>query len=385
MFVRHTFALACAVALLTTPLSASALAVGDYVFLDASSVDRCAGSPVPFDGRCVGERWIERFLTDGEVEHFGRCDDRDACALYFSELDDHGTSGHVASYTISTWLLSTEPCDMGSACVGGYIAEAKTVLEIDVDAENRRLVGSQTLYGPGVRLELLGGAVHVPLVRVGHTEFTTTSSSARVDVYDHAGDWLSGYGMVASSDDVSFSEEWCKGTVNGLVALAATGVGSGVGALVTSAITFGVTELAAAAAVAGPGGMLVGGAIFISGRGLAVAAGSVAGVTAAAGVKALAHHMDVQSICDDIEPDDDPDDGPTGDPEWDDPTEDEFGDIDFGQGCLICTETAVQEVETAHWDGSTGEMTVTYHEEVVCVDWRIDPEGEDTNDDGWCD
>jgi hypothetical protein len=71
-----------------------------------------------------------------------------------------------------------------------------------------------------------------------------------------------------------------------------------------------------------------------------------------------------------------------------DPGDDTPGGGDDGTesgGCIECDKWGEEGHDTAHWDEDAGELTVTHHTEVVCLEWSVDPMGEDSNGDGWCD
>ena len=327
---------------------------------------------VRFDGACRGESWIESNLSGGvEVEDFGKCDDTDACDLYFTVVDSQSTSGHISSHSMSTYMLKSDQCTTGAGCVGGYTASMKTSLEISFNAELNR---AEVTFSMSLGRRMTLNPDRIVLQPIGTADLVAARSFQQVSVFDRQGDFLSGYSMYAGLADPDVLEATCEDFISGLVEIGADLAAGGVAAGVFAGLSYAATELAAAAFFVNP---LLGLGTWVLGERASILAAGASAIAVRSYLKALAEHYDVNSICDDINPNDadiSGDDVPTN--------EDESEPI----GCTECTEWGYDEHEYTYYEDD-GTLVVVSERgtEWGCLSWQIDPMGSDTDGDGWCD
>ncbi|MBX3725118.1 MAG: hypothetical protein KF823_04295 [Xanthomonadales bacterium] len=125
------------------------------------------------------------------------------------------------------------------------------------------------------------------------------------------------------------------------------------------------------AAVAGAGfGAMVGGLGGTAGAAMITASGMLA--SQAAGSVATAVCRLVTSVG-----------GPAARPTFPPLTPDERLELDMPPwSCLVCKRWAGS---TSYIDDKTGEVIVEQHRNPVCMEWELNTNGTDSNDDGWCD
>ncbi len=336
------------------------------------AAQQCRGTRVYFNGRCRTVTWFQNNMA---------VSGRDLLFVMGTTLKNIGDDPVVlveqtAPGTIEYTIIESNPLSGGGFARvlagpvrNGHSIRSQTTVDYSYDSNDDLVLYTETQV-PKLTLGTFGGTFGGSGWAWETTDWkrTTFKSSTHREICDEDGCavWIA-----------SASADWsCEKLFDAAYASAANECAAG---LATAAALVGVS--AAAAAVVVTGGFAV---LFTPAAGI-VAGGSV--TTMGGAIAYVCNNSATEAATQSVLEDGciDVGDAPGGGgilPGDDEPGGDGSG---AGAGCMECDEWGEEGFDTGHWDADTGTYTVTHHTETVCTEWSVDPAGEDSDGDGWCD